>query len=87
MLLAEDGLSVEQLGRDDGITELFEELGVVGTVDSRDHGFLHTELAGAGQAKMYSKLIPSTCDEGSLSVLKETYRGVKDRVAGSGSVS
>jgi hypothetical protein len=45
MLLAEDRLSIKQLGSDDGITELFEKLGVVGTVDSRSYGFLHANVS------------------------------------------
>lgn len=33
-------MPAEQLGSNDGIAELFEELGIVGAIDSGSHGFL-----------------------------------------------
>lgn len=45
MLLAEDGLSIEELGSGNRIAELFEELLVVGAVDSRGYSLLTARVS------------------------------------------
>jgi hypothetical protein len=72
VLLAENRLSIEQLGSDDCVSELFEELGIVGAFDRGSYSFLRglCQRDGTAQGSLRTH-IPNTCCAESLFVLPE----------------
>lgn len=81
-------MTTEELGSDDGISELLEKLGIVRTVNCRRHCFLYEH--GSAQVRLESGIPRNAqhiCGEESLSDYCAEFRVVESLAAGHETVS